>query len=504
MRFDEVKMEGPFYLELVTSLPTWSTSHRRRLVMIEDEDTGYSIYYGSTTGWRRLDFTFSGFQGDTFIENIYQNIANINELYNDDGTLNLSGADIYVGFDGENFFLTSSLPDQTDHGGKVLRTDGYKAEWYKLTAKDILPSQTGQQGRFLRTNGTNVRWSSVPSDLPAQGGNSGKVLSTDGSTARWTSIQESMGLPDKDGHAGEFLKVNNDEDALLWDSVLPENTTSIVKHLANDGNTTYWSSDIVPSTTGDRAVLTSDVGGNIEWSLVDILPEQKNNDGNVLATNGVFPFWTDVNVVQGLADLTDVNDDIDPDDSDMLIYDGVNNEWKAQAFSGNYVKTDGDSEPTEDNSWVVGTNEKRFKKIYSVCFVGTASQTQLADLAENYTCKDIPTVGKVLLISEDENFDCELSNETASDRILGIVSEAPGYLMNKDLSGGVAVGLKGRLPCWVRGPVKKGEPLVSYTDGCAISAKRIPDLLTQKIGSLLGRANEYIKEDSIKLIEVIV
>jgi hypothetical protein len=48
-----------------------------------------------------------------------------------------------------------------------------------------------------------------------------------------------MGLPAKSGHGGEYLKVNDDEDDVLWDDVLPTNSDSTVKHLANNGIFTY-------------------------------------------------------------------------------------------------------------------------------------------------------------------------------------------------------------------------------------------------------------------------
>ena len=509
MRFDEVRMEGPLYLEYRPTLPTWSINHRRRLVMIDDADTGYAIYFGSQNGWRRLDFTFSGVRGDEFIENIFTNISGdttyeefAENIYNEDGTLNLSGTDVFVAFDGENYFLTSSLPDQTNYtNGEVLQTDGTRAYWYKLTAKDILPDQTGQQGRFLRTNGNGIRWSSVPSDLPPQGGHSGKVLSTNGSLPSWRTVQEALGLPGKSGHGGEFLKVNENEESLQWDRVIPENTTSIVKHLANDGNDTYWSDNIVPEPGNRKSALITRGDGNIEWSIYDVLPNQEYNDGNILATNGVFPFWTDIDVdtSKTMSEIEDVDSNLTPVNNDILQYDEYQQLWVSTEFTGNYVKTDGDSEPTTDNQWVIGTNEKRFKKIYSVCFIGTSSQTRLADLAEIYSCYTNPIVGTVMLISEDENIDCEESNIVSSHRVLGIVSENPGYLMNKD-DDGVIVGLKGRLPCWVQGPIKKGTPLVSFRNGTAIGVNQLENIPN---GSILAKSNESIENNEVRFIEVI-
>jgi hypothetical protein len=45
--------------------------------------------------------------------------------------------------------------------------------------------------------------------------------------------------------------------------------------------------------------------------------------------------------------------------------------------------------------------------------------------------------------------------------VVGIVSTNPAYLMNSELAGGVAIALKGRVPCKVKGPISRGDILVS-------------------------------------------
>jgi hypothetical protein len=48
-----------------------------------------------------------------------------------------------------------------------------------------------------------------------------------------------------------------------------------------------------------------------------------------------------------MGDLKDVEDDFK--DEHVLRYDESQELWVSVPFTGNYVKTDGDSEPTEDN-----------------------------------------------------------------------------------------------------------------------------------------------------------
>jgi len=136
---------------------------------------------------------------------------------------------------------------------------------------------------------------------------------------------------------------------------------------------------------------------------------------------------------------------------------------------------------------------------------GTATTARYADLAEKYTIADVEqnvVPGDVILIAQDENYDGEVSNEIGSNRILGVVSENPAFRMNEDLENGYYIALKGRISCYVQGPVRKGEPLITYIGGRAISYKKLETADT--FGRLLGRANETIKEEVVKLIEIII
>lgn len=167
---------------------------------------------------------------------------------------------------------------------------------------------------------------------------------------------------------------------------------------------------------------------------------------------------------------------------------------------------------TENNKPVVIKNRSTSTDLFTIDASGDVTGTGnisgmdvtavYADLAENYSIEESDAeVGTVILISSKDEVDGRISNEIGSNRILGVVSEKPGFLMNTDLSEGVPIALRGRIKCKVKGPVKKGEPLISYLNGVAISYTHVDDL---KFGAMLGRTNEKIDTDEIKLIEVIV
>lgn len=82
-----------------------------------------------------------------------------------------------------------------------------------------------------------------------------------------------------------------------------------------------------------------------------------------------------------------------------------------------------------------------------------------ADLAEKYLADAEYEPGTVLRLGGDAEVTICASYE--HEGIAGIVTTSPGYVLNEGLVNGVAIALKGRVPCKVKGPVKKGDVLVS-------------------------------------------
>jgi len=119
-------------------------------------------------------------------------------------------------------------------------------------------------------------------------------------------------------------------------------------------------------------------------------------------------------------------------------------------------------------------------------------------LAENYQADTTYDPGTVLVFGGEQ--EVTVTSVSHDERVAGIVSTQPAYLMNTG-SGSVAVGLTGRLPCMVQGPVNKGTLLVtSATPGVAQAldkAQWIP-------GCVIGKSLEVIEDDSVALIEVAV
>jgi cytoskeletal protein CcmA (bactofilin family) len=145
--------------------------------------------------------------------------------------------------------------------------------------------------------------------------------------------------------------------------------------------------------------------------------------------------------------------------------------------------------------------------VWARYFRGIATSALYGDVAELYTAKNpVFSVGQVVLVSPEKGYDCELSNEEGSDRILGIVSEKPGFVLRDGLPDGTAIMRVGVGNCQVQGPVEKGEPLISGLGGTAIGSRaylrKNPGVNLS--GRILARANDTITDNAIKLIEVIM
>lgn len=125
-------------------------------------------------------------------------------------------------------------------------------------------------------------------------------------------------------------------------------------------------------------------------------------------------------------------------------------------------------------------------------FQGTATQARYADLAEKYTTDQEYAVGTVLAVCAHE--DHELEAASASNLIVGVVSEKPAYLMNAEAEG-QAVALKGRVPVRVTGAVTKGQLIYAWQGGVAS---------TIATSGLVGIALETNHNEGEKLVECVL
>ncbi len=131
--------------------------------------------------------------------------------------------------------------------------------------------------------------------------------------------------------------------------------------------------------------------------------------------------------------------------------------------------------------------------IYANRFEGVAAEAEYADLAEVYATDSQYSVGTVVAVGGEK----EVRASIFGDRAIGVISENPAYLMNKDADG-QAVALKGRVPVRVIGSIKKGDRLVASDNGCAIRAT------LHQFADVFGIALESNDDVTEKTIEAVI
>jgi hypothetical protein len=157
----------------------------------------------------------------------------------------------------------------------------------------------------------------------------------------------------------------------------------------------------------------------------------------------------------------------------------------------NYNMPSGNWLPSGSGSYNLGASGNGFATLY-----GNATSANYADLAENYQADAEYIPGTVLMFGGEQEVTLADADTT---RVAGIVSTNPAHLMNDGLKGThvVALGLMGRVPCQVIGPVAKGDLMVSAGNGFAKTNN------DPKFGQIIGKALENFNGTQ-GVIEVVV
>jgi hypothetical protein len=113
----------------------------------------------------------------------------------------------------------------------------------------------------------------------------------------------------------------------------------------------------------------------------------------------------------------------------------------------------------------IGSSSLYFNTVFA-----TATTALYADLAENYLADTDYAPGTVVVFGGEQEI--TVTTEAADERVAGVVSTNPAYLMNSG-EPGLPIALRGKVPVRVVGPVTKGDSLVtSTTPGVAFSVGR--------------------------------
>jgi len=145
-----------------------------------------------------------------------------------------------------------------------------------------------------------------------------------------------------------------------------------------------------------------------------------------------------------------------------------------------------------NNTYDIGEDTNRFATMYATTFDGVATSSLYADLAEKYTTREELIPGTAVAVSDSKDY--EVREATMSDYCIGVISTKPALMMNSEAEGQY-VGLKGRVPVRVEGPVNKGQAVFALKDGICT---------TLKTTAIVGIALETNKNQEEKLVECVL
>jgi hypothetical protein len=165
--------------------------------------------------------------------------------------------------------------------------------------------------------------------------------------------------------------------------------------------------------------------------------------------------------------------------------------------NGNITVTTAYVMPSANAASSLGSSAARWNFVYGVNGNFLSVNANYADLAEKYVADADYAPGTVLMFGGDKEV-TQCVHDLCT-RVAGVVSTNPAYLMNSGLEGEytVELALTGRVPTRVRGPILKGDLIVSAGDGHA-RAENLP-----QVGTVIGKALEDFDGDS-GVIEVVV
>jgi hypothetical protein len=149
--------------------------------------------------------------------------------------------------------------------------------------------------------------------------------------------------------------------------------------------------------------------------------------------------------------------------------------------------------PGSTATYNLGSSSYTWATIY-----GKSTSATYADLAEVYSADTEYLPGTVVVFGGTAEVTTTM--ESHDPRVAGVISTNPAHLMNAEADG-VAVALTGRVPCFVKGPVRKGDRLVT-SDIPGVAEVLNKDRF--EIGCVIGKSLCDYENNDITTIEIAV
>ena len=131
---------------------------------------------------------------------------------------------------------------------------------------------------------------------------------------------------------------------------------------------------------------------------------------------------------------------------------------------------------------------------------GRSVEAEFADMAEIYKSDTELLPGNLVVLGGASEI--TKTSRAFDDQIFGVISTAPGFLLNSKMKLhelAYPVALKGRVPCLIDGPVRKGQRIVaSDIAGVGMATDQFD------AATIIGRAIGQKESDGVGLVEVAV
>ena len=256
------------------------------------------------------------------------------------------------------------------------------------------------------------------------------------------------------------------ERAYRADAAYRLNTGTVGADGSNISASTVWHDDkLTYSPSSDNTATLGGSSSKFASAYVGTIYLGNGTSGTLL-TNGTVSIGantaTAVNHVY--ANNITVNDVINFNTADLA----TSGSPVLNAFAANLTVSTGFNTPSitktgSDGTGDIGQSGNKFGTIYATTFSGTATTARYADLAEKYLADATYDPGTVVSVGGV----AEITACDVNDHPIGVISTAPGLMMNSELDGGIYVALKGRVPVKVYGEIKKGDKLAAGLNGHA-------------------------------------
>ena len=317
-------------------------------------------------------------------------------------------------------------------------------------------------------------------------------LSDEWSSSDWTTI--------KAGYTLRAVDVSGKSNTDSRGNVNYYWGTSSASLKLTDGTNTYSPSDFVSAdslnfssianfsdagfTLGDGTDLTVKIGADNETPRMQMhrdeirISNNADSDRWIITDTAIFPGITTSTIGTSSNPLVNMY---------ATTFTGTATQANTLEVSGNYR-----SASTSANNNTIAARDASGNLTANI-FTGTATQARYADLAEKYTTAEELIPGTVVCVSSHEEYEVEATSMGCI--AIGVVSTDPAIMMNSEAEGQY-IGLKGRVPVRITGPVKKGQAVYVHDNGCANTAING--------GSLVGVALETNSDEAEKLVECVL